>query len=950
MSDSRWRRIEEICHQALECETGARADLVRAACGGDESLRIEVESLLVNAAGVKASGLGIGDLGLGLIGQHIGVYQIVSMLGAGGMGEVYRARDTRLGRDVAIKVLPSAFTADPGRLARFEREARLLATLNHPHIGAIYGFEEANGIRALVLELVEGETLAERVARSGRISIEAALPIAGQIAEALEAAHEKGIIHRDLKPSNIKITPDGSVKVLDFGLAKATANSSGPDLPESANLTANGMGEGMIFGTAAYMSPEQARGQIVDKRTDIWAFGCVLYEMLTARATFAAATVSDTIAAIIERQPNWSALPEEVPPGITRLLQRCLEKNPRRRFRDIGDAHAEFEDAINLNARADSLSASRREPKHAPFRWAGITAAFLLGLSVAAGLVWTLRPAVSTLRQVVRFAIEVPMMPHPFSIAVSPDGGTVAFAARQSNGSIMLFVRRIGELEAQSLSGTEGAVHPFWSPDSRHLGFHTGTTTRQLKVVDVAGGAPRILGRNIATFFGGTWNADNVIVFSVGGSLYKVAADGGTPELLNLANPDERHQLWPHFLPDGRHYLYVQWSGTPDSGAIFIGSLDSIQPVRLMKSESMVAFAPPNHLIYRNQRALLSHEFDVSNLALVGEPISIAEDVLYNPNTGRAAFSISHTGTLLYRRGGPETAQRSLIWVNRSGSTIETINNALTAPYIRLSPDGKKVVFAEEPNGGRLNLWIYDLERRLRSQLTDHPAQEHSPAWSPDGQRVGFDSDRAGDHVLYDKDMNRATPEMILLPPDPGTDYGLLDWTSKYILFSKDEDLWALPLSGDRRPFEYFPEFGLKGNANATLSPNGRWLAYVANEGGTNQVFVQSFPDRRERRQQVSTTGGGHPRWSGDGRELFYLDSEWRMISVPVTTEGGLALERSAALFVAPIQISNFGTVGAGYDLARDGQRFLFNVPTGALDPAASITVVMNWMAQLRKP
>ena len=563
MSDARWRRVEELCHEALECEPGARADFVRAECGGDESLRLEVESLLANASRATESGLGIRDLGLELIGTQIGVYQIISLLGAGGMGEVYRARDTKLGRDVAIKILAPAFTSDPERLARFEREARVLATLNHPHIGAIYGFEEANGIRALVLELVEGETLAELLARSGKgFSLDEALPIARQIAEAFEAAHENGIIHRDLKPANIKITPDGNVKVLDFGLAKAVSGSgSGPDLTQSPNVTGDGTRQGMILGTAAYMSPEQARGHAVDKRTDIWAFGCVLYEMLTGRPAFASETTSDTIGAVMRGEPDWRALPADLSRTLQVFLRRCLQKNPHDRVHDVADLRLALEGAFD-----GPLVAAKKLPwQHRSL--IAIAAVLLAGL--AATTAWLLKSVPSERPAPPQPVVRVSVPTHPLAVqvrapssvmALSPDGSHLVYVAgdreiRGVEGNIQgagqLYVRRLDSFEAKPIQGADNAQGPFFSPDGKWIAFFADD---QLQKVSLAGGLPVTLCAAAGLMHGGSWGADDRIIFPDYGGLWHVSGNGGKPELVV---PTDSAAHWPEFLPDGNAVLFT---------------------------------------------------------------------------------------------------------------------------------------------------------------------------------------------------------------------------------------------------------------------------------------------------------------------------------------------------------------------------------------------------------
>jgi serine/threonine protein kinase len=875
-------------------------------------------------------------------GVRLGPYEIVSPIGAGGMGEVYRARDMKLGRDVAIKVLPAQFVADPSRRARFEREAHALASLNHPHIATIYGIEDVDGVQALVLELIEGETLRERLIR-GPLPVSDALRYARAIAEALDAAHERGIIHRDLKPSNVKITPSGTVKVLDFGLAKIVeGNVDAPASVGSPTVADDGTQEGTIFGTAAYMSPEQARGKPTDKRVDIWGFGCVLYEMLTGQTAFAGETASDTIAAILDRQPDWHALPGTVPHAINRLLRRCLEKDVNRRLRDIGDARIELEDALASPASETFTGIDRRQPTKAQLMWVAVS--LLVGVAIAGIFAsrMTVRPVPAV--EPVRFSFVPPPMPNPFGVSISPDGRLVAFPAAPANGPRMLFLRSIDSLESRPLAGTEGVLTaPFWSPDGRFVGF---ASERKLKTVSVVGGLSEVLADLSGAFFGGTWNSDNMILFSDGGSLYRVPAGGGTRPVLQMAGG-----TFPGFLPDGRHYLYLahdQLSGR----TVYIGSLDSGEVTRVMASESRVAYAPPRFLVFTRQRKLLAQQFDITTLRLTGEPIAIADNVLYRPDNGAAAFAVAGSRAVVYR-ADKDAGQRSLIWVDRSGKPGSPMPAELIAEFIRLSPDGTRVAFSESRAGAASDIWTYDLARDMKTPITDHPSIDHYPVWSPDGSRIGFDSDRLGKrrHGLFDRRADGAAPEQPLIHAEPGMSYQILDWTRGFLLFAKQKlgdeqvtDIWAMPLSGDRKPFPYLTRVT---PTNAALSPDGRWVAYVASESGTNQVIVRSFPDPSQRRQQVSPKGGASPLWRADGRELFYVNTDGRLVAVPVSVDRAVTPEKSSALFIVPGFPVPPSIVGYPYGVTPDGQRFLFNVPPGGLVPSTPISVVLNWADHL---
>jgi serine/threonine protein kinase len=632
MTPERWQEIERVYHAALERSNHDRAAFLVEACGDDDALRLEVESLLAQEAGAAGFmsvpavvGAQSRQTGWPLNGRQLGAYSIQSPLGIGGMGEVYRARDTKLGRDVAIKVLPAQWLADPERRARFEREARLLASLNHPHIGAIYGVEPAGDVDALVLELVEGTTLAERLTK-GKPSLRETLRIATQIADGLGAAHEKGIVHRDLKPANIKITPAGVVKVLDFGLAKiASDDSAGPDLSQSPTGSIGGTREGLILGTAAYMSPEQARGQRVDKRSDIWAFGCVVYEMLTGRLAFDGETASDTIAAILSREPDWTAIPTAVPADITRLLRRCLQKDANRRLHDIADARIEIDESSNEAGRIDSKPRSRER-----LLWVGLVVALAGGAAIGA---WSLRRSEPAAEEV-RLEINTPPTFDPISLAISPDGRKLAFVATD-DGTSRLWVRSIDSGSVRALARTDNASSPFWSPDNRSIGFHS---EGQLKRVDLETGSVRAL-TAVSPMLGGTWNKDGTILFNAGtgSSLWRVSADGG--ELVRVTELDQlnRFHRSPQFLPDGRHFLFYVIG--PASG-IYVGQLESSEaPRRILEAQAGV-YTASGHLFFVRDGTLLAQALDTTRLELTGSPTAIASGANSRRARSRGAFGV----------------------------------------------------------------------------------------------------------------------------------------------------------------------------------------------------------------------------------------------------------------------------------------------------------------------
>ena len=955
----RWARTERLYHEALARDSDQRASFLADACAGDDALRREVESLLAHDGGAAFLSTPAVPTGTGAsmrIGHTLGPYVISSQIGEGGMGEVYRARDSYLGRDVAIKILPRDFTDDLDRLARFEREARLLASLNHPHIGAIYGVEESDGIRALVLELVEGETLADKLAegsRGGGLPVPEALAIAQQVADALDAAHERGIVHRDLKPANIKITPAGTVKVLDFGLAKVVAGDVSSDKSRNPILNVDGTYDGVILGTPAYMSPEQARGQAVDKRTDIWAFGCVLFEVLTGRPVFARATMSDTIAAVLTHEPDWTALPPTTPPYLSRLLKRCLEKDPTRRQRDIGDALIEL-------AQRDETPGADREPRDFLRRWRG-WAGVAVGIGVVA-LVATafalgvfLRPAPSLPAQTapVRFSVLPPqgsMFLHTVAttfLALSPDGSQLAFVAVAPPNPPVIWLRPISGLDARIVPGTEGATSVFWSPDGRSLAFFAGD---KLKRIDLPGGAalPLCDVPDVPSF--GTWGSGGTILFAsfIGGAIFSVSSAGGIPEAIVTADPSRGETVvWPSFLPDGRRFVYL--SQHPDStGELMIGQRGR-PPRAIVSAVSNVQWVDPDYLVFAQEGVLVAQRFDEATERIIGAPASIAEPVDRFLSTGRAMFTTSLTGTIAYHS---HANVARLVWVDRAGKEVGTVGAPGNYLNVRLSPDGEKVAFERtKPGIGTWDLWISDLGRRIETRLTSAPDSEAYPVWLPDARAILFAEGRSGGLLnLARKRLDTGIEDQLLpmgtqqrRPVDVTPDGHTLLFTERTA--RGNLQIFTLPLTGTATPSALF---GSRFNErDPRLSPDGRAMTFASDESGRFEVYVASFPPTGGKTPVSAGTAEGSDllggaRWSHDGRELFYVSADRRLMAVPVRTTPTLEVGSPAPLFTLQ------GRPWSDFAVSADGKRFLAVVPQ-AFAGEQPITVILNWTAEVRR-
>ena len=886
------------------------------------------------------------------VGARLGHYTVTAKLGEGGMGEVWEATDTTLNRQVALKILPEAFAADPDRLARFQREAQVLASLNHPGIAAIYGIEEAEGTRALVLELVEGPTLADRIAH-GPIPLDEALPIAKQIAEALEAAHEAGVIHRDLKPANVKVRADGTVKVLDFGLAKALEGDAGGDPSQSPTLTAAATKMGVIMGTAAYMSPEQASGETADTRSDVWSFGVVLFETLTGQRLFTGKTVSHVLAKVLERDLDFTALPTSTPAPLRRLLRRCLERERKRRLRDVGDALSHLEEAATTPAGDPSVAAAAAPVVQAPgWRRAMPWVAGIVVASVVTGLaVWSVtRPTPPGPRPLARFVVTTPLdgplnrtNTYP-DVAISPDGTRIVYLSG-GTGTRNLYVRQVDQLDATLLRGTEPGQHPFFSPDGEWVGFQD-TAINALKKVSVLGGPPVTildLGRRL---FGASWGPDDTIVFATGGEgLLRVPAVGGEPEALTTVDPEqtETAHLWPEFLPNGKAVLFTAWSGSDESSRIAMVSLETKEVTYLLPGGSHPRYAPTGHIVYAVGGSLRAVGFDAERLELTSNnPVPVLENV-DTKASGAANFGFSSDGALVYVTGTGSAPVRTLVWVDRDGR--EEPINAPPRTYVRprLSPDGTRVavdIFDQEQD-----IWVWDFARQTFTRLTFDPAPDGYPVWTPDGQRLIFASLREGAWNLYWRAADgtgaaeRLTEDQNDLAP-----YAVSPDGTRLVLGLGGNlaDVGMLSLEGDHRVEPLLATTFVEGNAD--ISPDGRWIAYDSDETGRGEVYVRPFPDVEGGRWQISTAGGREPIWARSGRELFYY-TPGGVMSVPLQSGPSLTFG-NASVVVEGGYVS--GPPGRQYDASPDGERFLM-IKAGGDETSTSgqIIVVQNWLDEL---
>jgi serine/threonine-protein kinase len=894
-------------------------------------------------------------------GTKLGVYEIVEPLGAGGMGEVYRARDSKLKREVAIKVLPEAFARDGDRVTRFQREAQVLASLNHPHIAAIHDIQELGEQRFLVLEFVDGETLADRIAR-GPIPLNEAFPIAKQIAEALEAAHEQGIIHRDLKPANVKITPDGNVKVLDFGLAKALESApANLDISQSPTLSMAATNAGVILGTAAYMSPEQARGKAADKRADIWAFGCVLYEMLTGGRAFEGDDIADIFAAVIRSEPNWHKLPVETPQPIRQLIRRCLEKNRKGRLPDIAMARIEIGDALSIPVQTTAAPAETISSNRARVSWAF---AALFAVAFAATLAfwspWQTTAPPPPLRLTAELGADVSLATDVIgnsSIAISPDGAALAFIGTK-DGINEIYVRRLEQLQASPLSGTVGAVSPFFSPDGEWLAFFADN---KLKKISTSGGAAVTL-CDAPNARGGAWGDDGNIVFSpnLASVLFRVSSAGGKPEPVTRFRQGEISHRWPYVLPGSKAVLYAASLATQawDSANIILQPLpDGVAKV-MLQGAYKAQYLASDHIVYIHKGTLFGVPFDAARLEVTGPSVPVVEDVTANAINGSAQFAASNSGTLAYLSGTSNAAARPILWVSQDGKSIPLRPAASEWSNPRFAPNGRSLAI-DMSDGRQTDVWVYEWARDTLTRLTFDPGDDRKPVWTPEGRRITFASTRENSPLNLYWQRADGTGEVQRLTESPNLQLPA-SWhpSGRYLAFHEThsqtgDDLMILPVAGNEisgwkpgKPTVYLNSRALE--VGPMFSPDGRWIAYTSNESGRNEIFVRPFPGPGGK-WQISADGGLDPVWSQTRRELFYRTPDNRVMVVPYSAEGdSFNADRPRLWMEQPIVPR---PRNQWFDVHPDGNRLAAAAPTGTQgeEKRDKVTFSFNFLDELRR-
>ena len=997
MNPHHWVDVERLFHAALALPPDRRRAFLDDSCGANEDLKRDVQSLLDESAAddfLEQPALELDPAatrltspgGASLLGRRLSEYEITARIGAGGMGEVYRARDVKLGRDVALKVLPTPVAHDATRIARFKREAQILATLNHPHIAAIYALEESEDIVALVLELVEGATLADRL-RQGPLPVNEALAIARQTAEALETAHAKGIIHRDLKPANIKAPLGGAVKVLDFGLAKAGGGETARALSQLATIDATQ--DGMIFGTAPYMSPEQARGLPVDRRTDIWAFGCVLYEMLSGGKAFKGQSVTDCLAAIVGQDPDWTRLPPSVPDNVVRLIQRCLHKDLQGRLADVGEARREIEDVLATGTarRVGPPAAQSTRRRASVLTYAASIAALVVvgAFGVRAVRQLTLEPE--------RLEIELAhdeFIPSTRSseLALSSDGTLIAYASSKrmtampsmnagpsatedsgqtdGTGGAMpsmamteqIYLRPVGQgTAARPIGGALGST-PFFSPDGRWLGFwHAPTGT--LRKVAISGGAPTKVCDAVSGIAGAAWGPDDTIVFAWF-DLFRVPASGGPPTVLLKVDEErgERFYRHPSFLPSGKAIVFtigMADSYSYDDAEIGVMSLETGEKKILVQGGTSPRYSPSGHLVYARAGQLLAIPFDPDALEITGQPFPVANGLFMSTNTGMAAFSISSAGHLVYAAGPQERGTRVFVWVDKSGRKSALPLKPGSYLHPRLSPDGRQLAY--EVEGASHDIFTYDFTRGTTTRMSLDGAS-HWPLWTPDGRRLTFRSWKTGTMTMWWMPGDQSGPAQLLT--DIGSMQSPESWSpdGKALAFTQMDDpqsgsdIYMLPLAGERKPQVFWRTKFSEGSPK--FAPNGRWVAYSSNESGQPEVYVVEYPGPG-RKVTISTSGGTDPLWRHDGRQLYYRLGDLMMV---VDISSGPSLEASKPrvlwrgdyLAGAGSSCGMAGPTSANYDVTPDGERFLMIEDAAPNAESDVLRLVSNWSLELKNP
>ncbi len=887
-------------------------------------------------------------------GVRLGPYEVVSPLGSGGMGEVYKGRDTRLGRDVAIKVLPAHLIDDPDVKARFEREAKSISQLTHPHICTLYDVGSEGGVEYLVMELLEGQTLADRLEK-GPLPTEQVVRFGVEIADALDRAHRAGIVHRDLKPGNIMLTKSG-VKLLDFGLAKVVEAGEAPSelssLPTQAAsrpLTQ----KGMVMGTFQYMAPEQLEGKDADARTDIFALGCVLYEMATGKRAFTGATQASLISAIMTKEPEpISAIAPLAPPALDRLVKGCLAKDPEDRWQNARDVRNE----LTWIGQSGSLASAAppavvRRKNRETLAWVtAIIAASAAAIAIAAALRSADRAR--QLDQPLHASIVMPENTAVRGVALSPDGRRLAFVARDASGQSHLWIRELDSYIVTPLAGTESSSFPFWSPDGRSVAFFADG---KLKKIDASGGPSQVI-CDAPEARGGSWGREGVIVFAkvVDGPIYRVPASGGAPTVLTKLDRKrgETSHRWPFFLPDGRHFLYLvanfaSPNAVPGMG-VYVRSLDSNEERLVSPARSSVAFAPATpggsegSILFVNDGNLMAQPFDAGTRRVAGEPVPIAESIQYFPQTQYGLFSSSSAGELVYQARAASGVSQ-LLWLDRSGRQIGTLGSPANQANPRISPDGNRVALdITDPRSGNTDVWIYQASGGIPSRFTSNPSLDTTPAWSPDGSRIVFNSLRQGHPDLYEKNSNGAGDDEPILV-STRTKYPL-DWSrdGRLILFraideNSNFELWYLP-AGQKEPVPYLKStFGV---SHGQFSPDQKWVAYASNESGTWEVYVAPFPGPGGN-WKVSAAGGSEPRWRADGKELFYLAPDGKLMAVAVNEGPPFEAGAAAALFQTRRRERISATDLFSYDVSADGQRFLVNSDVGEV-ASSPLNLVLN--------